>query len=334
MVDGRPTPDVEASSTQLTAVGGDMGDNYARAARIGLWMLWFNVVLCVAKGAVGWRGGSDALVADGLNNLTDVGLSIGLVWGMRLAARPPDSEHPYGHGKIETEVARIVGVVILLTAGVITATAWRQLGVLSDRPSGLVLVVASIAIVVKEAMYRVQQRHAKNLGSRALQADALNHRSDAAATLAVLIGTISVRLGGPGWAICDDLATFVVAALMALGAMRVIWFASREMLDQQPPEHIVDAVRSAAMELAGDGVLGIEKVLGRKMGMYYVLDLHLEVDPEMTVRRSHFLGHRVQHTIVSLVPEVANVLIHIEPEPGLRDSTSESPSDEMSMSGL
>ncbi len=286
---------------------------YSAASRVGVWMLGANVVLCASKGFAGWFGGSNALIADGLNSLTDVGLSLGLVLGMRLASRPPDRRHPYGHGKIETEVARIVGIVILLTAGVIAAAAWRQLNVVHDPPAPLVLVVASLAIVAKEVMYRTQKRYAERLGSRALQADAINHRSDAGATAAVLVGTLAIWIGGPRWALCDDVATFVVAGLMAFAAGRVVWLASREMLDEQPPAPVIEAVRAAAMDLADDGVVGIEKVLGRKMGTYYVLDLHLEVDPEMPVQKAHYLGHRVQDTITAMVPHVSQVLVHVEP---------------------
>lgn len=276
-------------------------------------MFFLNGVLCGVKTLVGWKGGSYALVADGLNNLTDVGLSLGMFLAMKWSSRPPDRRHPYGHGRLEQEVARLVGIFILATAGFLAMGAWHRVFVRHGPPDVLVLVVAGAGMVVKEGTFQYQRALARRLGSLVLEADALNHRTDVGATLAVLIGAGAVWYGGVTWAFWDDVAAFIVSGLMGIGAARIIWFASRELLDETPPDDLLQAVRTIALELTDAGVVGTEKVHGRKSGTTYLLDLHLEVQPTMTVAEAHFLGHRVRDVILERLPSVSDVLVHVEP---------------------
>jgi len=276
-------------------------------------MLGLNALLCVTKSLVGWFGGSYALIADGINNLTDVGLSLGMVLALRWSGRPPDRRHPYGHGRLEQETARFVGVVIVATAGFLAMGAWHRIYVRHGRPDTLVLLVALVAMGVKEGMYRYQRRLAVRLGSLALAADALNHRADLGATLAVLLGAGAVWYGGETWAFWDDVAAFIVSGLMGVSAARIVWSASRELLDETPPTDVLDMVRQIALNFAEEGVTGTEKIHGRKSGTSYLLDLHLEVPPAMTVAEAHRLGHRVREAIIGQLPSVSDVLVHIEP---------------------
>jgi len=291
---------------------------YPVAARAAVWMLTLNGLLFAAKAFVGWYGGSYSLIADGMNNLTDVGLSLALLVAMKWAGRPADARHPYGHGRMEPEIARLVGMVIIATAGFLAMGAWHRVFVRHAPPDVSVLVTCAIGIVVKEGMFRYQRGLARRLGSIALKADALNHRTDVGASAAVLIGTAAIWIGGPPSAYWDDVAAFIVAALMGIGAARVVWLASRELLDEIPPSDVIAGVREAALQLREQGVLGTEKIVGRKMGSYYVLDLHLEVPPEMSVQAAHHLGHQVRERVLNRMGEVSDVLVHIEPCPGRR----------------
>jgi cation diffusion facilitator family transporter len=253
------------------------------------------------------------LIADGVNNLTDVGLSFGMFLAMKWSGKPPDRRHPYGHGRLEQEAARLVGVVIVATAGFLAMGAWHRVYVRHEPPDVLVLVVAVVGMGVKEGMYRYQRRLAARLRSLALAADALNHRADVGATLAVLLGTGANWYGGKEWAFWDDVAAFVVSGLMGASAARIIWLASRELLDETPPSDVLDTVRNIALKLADAGVTGTEKIHGRKSGTFYLLDLHLEVRPAMTVAEAHRVGHSVRDAIIEQLPSVSDVLVHIEP---------------------
>lgn len=285
--------------------------HYVRAGRAAAIGLVFNTALCAAKSLAGWFGGSFALLCDAANNLADVGLSAGLWLGMRLAARPPDANHGYGHGRIESELGRLVGLLVLVAAGGIAVAAANRLDDRHGSPHAAVLATAAAALLVKEGLYRYQRRVGRELNSSAVLADALNHRTDAAATGAVLLGSFAVGFGGPAWAPADDLAALAVAACMALAGSRVIVRASRELMDEMPPPEMLENVRGIAREVPG--VLGVEKVLGRKMGLHYLLDLHVEVDPSTTVEVSHEVARQVRRTIVARRTDVSNVTIHVEP---------------------
>lgn len=286
---------------------------YGEAMRASRWMLVLNLLLCAFKLVVGWLGGSFALLVDGVNNLADVGVSIALFMGMRVAQRPPDDEHAYGHGKFEHEVARFVAIAVLVTGGAIIAGGFERLGDAHPPPSSAVLVVAVCAIALKIYMYRHQKRLANRLSSGALSADALNHKTDAAATGCVLVSTIAIWMGGPEWAGADDAAAIAIGALMIWASGRAIWEASSELLDKMPPPDVVEHIRLLARNFPG--VTGVDKIIGRKTGMFYLIDIHLEVPGSMTVTEAHRLGHQMKDWVMAELPEIADIIVHIEPRP-------------------
>jgi cation diffusion facilitator family transporter len=287
-------------------------ESYGAAVRAARLTLALNLLLCLSKLIAGWLGGSFALVADGINNLTDVGVSAALFLGMGVAGRPADERHPYGHGKIEQELTRIVAIAVLATGGGIIWEAVRRFSWQQTVPKASVLVVAALSIGVKLFMYRYQNRMAIRLGSSALAADALNHKSDVAATSCVLAGTALVWARGPGWGLADEVATIGVGILMVVAAGHTIYQASSELLDQVPPDRIVAQIRSLAG--AFPGVSGVDRVTGRKTGMHYLIDLHLEVPGGMPLDQAHFLGHRVKEAVMGAMPEIVDIIVHVEPE--------------------
>ena len=286
---------------------------YDEAAVAARWMLVCNIGLCVSKLAVGWWGGSFPLLADGVNSLTDVGMSLALLGGLRLARRPPDSEHPYGHGRIEQELARLVSVGVLITGGLIAVEAARRYQIHHDAPSPIVLITALAAIVVKVGMYRYQNGKALTLGSHALKADAMNHKWDVASTCCVLAGAGAVGWGGPAWSHVDDLAAMLVGGIMIVTAAQGVYSVSSELLDRMPPPPVVEHVRALAG--AFPGIRGVEQIVGRRSGMGYFLDLHLEVDGLLSVREAHRLGHQVKDWLMVELPEITNIVVHLEPAP-------------------
>lgn len=286
-------------------------DAYQTATQAAWVMVGLNLLLCIFKLGVGWWGGSFALLADGVNNLADVGVSVALFFGLRFAQRPPDREHPYGHGKIEHEVSRVVSIVVLVTGGGIIVGALARLNDLHPPPDRLVLMVALVAIVLKVFMYRYQSRLATQLSSGALAADALNHKTDAAATACVLVGTVAIWWGGETWAPADDVAAILIGVLMIWASARSIWAASSALLDEMPPSDLVQHIRLLATHFPR--VRGVEKVLGRKTGLFYLIDLHLEVAGDMSVTEAHQLGHDVKDWLMAELPEIGDIIVHIEP---------------------
>lgn len=298
---------------------------YELVRRVSMRILLLNALLAVSKGAVGHFAHSYALTADALNNAADIGLSLAVILGIRWSGRPPDARHPFGHGRIETEVARIVAVAVLIVAGAVAYGAWKRAPDPGSGPGLAVIAIAAVALLIKEGMFRAQRRVAREVGSLAVEADALNHRFDVGATGAVIVGTLAVRFGGEAWAFCDDLAAMAVSGLMAYGAIRIVWQASSELLDEMPPDDVLEAVREAATQFQEDGVIGPEKVIGRKMGLHYRLILHLEMRPDMSVRRAHELAHLVRAHIFDRVPRVGDVVVHIEPAPAPAATQADSP---------
>ena len=286
-------------------------DPYIIAKRAARFILFLNFILFTAKAIAGWFGHSYALFADGLNNLTDVGISFTLFLALRFASKPPDAEHAYGHGKIETEIARVVGVFVLATAGGIIVGGFQKLGDQHPTPTLWVIIVATFSILVKEYMYRFLRKIANRISSRALEADALNHRTDVAATSCVLIGSLIVKIGGAELSAIDDIVAILVGIIMAYAASRVVLSSTQDMLDIMPPDDIIRRIRNVVKTVPG--VCDTEKILGRKMGMFYNIDIHIEVNPALSVYDAHAIGHQAKEFVKNSIPEIGDILVHIEP---------------------
>ncbi len=285
------------------------------ASRVARVSLGLNLLLCASKLSVGWIGGSFALLADGFNSLADVGISLAIIAGMYVAQRPADSEHAYGHGKLEQEISRFVSIIVLATSGGIIMAAVSRLSDVHESPSSTVLVVATGSIFVKWFLYRYQNRAAQQTGSDLLAADAMNHLMDVAATGCVVIGTLAIWVGGPTWAPVDNVAAIAIGALMAIAAGHLIYQSSSELLDRMPPQAVVDRIRAIAVECRG--ITGVERLVGRKTGMDYLIDVHLEVPENMSVAEAHELGHEAKNLIMHRMPFIKDMVVHLEP--GRRD---------------
>jgi cation diffusion facilitator family transporter len=270
-----------------------------------------NTVLTGAKFVAGVVGHSHALVADAVESLADIISSI-IVWrGLVVAAVPPDEDHPYGHGKAEPLAAAVVSTMLLLAAGWIVLTATRSIGQPHPAPAPFTLIVLGVVIVIKETLFRFVRREAVSTQSSAVRTDAWHHRSDAITSLAAAIGIGVALLGGEGYEAADDVAAAFAAAVIAWNGWRLLRPALDELMDTAPHPEVVGQLRRIAE--ATPGVACVEKCIVRKMGYHYYVDMHVEVDPQMTVQRSHEIAHDVKDKIRVQVPPVRDVLVHIEP---------------------
>jgi cation diffusion facilitator family transporter len=270
-----------------------------------------NTVLTAAKLAAGIAGHSHALVADAVESLADIVSSL-IVWrGLVVAAVPPDEDHPYGHGKAEPLAAAVVSTMLLLAAGWIVLTALRSIAEPHPAPASFTLLVLGAVIVIKETLFRFVRREAASTQSSAVRADAWHHRSDAITSLAAALGISVALLGGKGYEAADDVAAAFAAAVIAWNGWHLLRPALDELMDTAPHPEVVSQLRRIAE--AAPGVARVEKCIVRKMGYHYYVDMHIEVDPLMTVQRSHEIAHDVKDKIRAQVPPVRDVLVHIEP---------------------
>ena len=270
-----------------------------------------NAFLAAAKTAAGVVGHSQALIADGIESFADVVSSL-LVWrGVVVAAAPADAEHPYGHGKAEPLAAIGVTMMLIGAAFWISVQSMQQILVPHETPASWTLAVLVVVIVAKEALFRFVRNEALALENTAVHTDAWHHRSDAITSLAALIGIAIAVVGGRGYEAADDFAALIAAAIIAWNGLRLVGPALNELMDASPDLSLTERVRAEAG--ATPGVEGIEKCLIRKMGGRYFVDMHVEVDPQMTVDRAHLIAHEVKDRVRAKLPQIQDVLVHIEP---------------------
>jgi cation diffusion facilitator family transporter len=284
----------------------------ARGIRSTLIGMIFNLVLAGIKIAAGVLGNAYALVADGIESLSDVFSSFVVYLGLRIAMQPPDESHPYGHGKAEPIAAIIVGGALLAASGLIARESIQQIRTPHYPPAGWTLIVLALVMAVKETLYRYVAGVGRQVESIAISTDAWHHRSDAITSAFAFIGITVALIGGPGWEGADDWAALLAAAIITMNALRLLGPAIAEITDMAPRTDIRDEVRRVARGIGG--VIDVEKCLVRKMGFDYYVDLHVIVNPEMTVREGHDIAHQVKDAVRLANPRVSDVLVHIEPD--------------------
>lgn len=273
-----------------------------------------NALLAGFKLTAGWTGHSDALIADGLESTLDV-LSSTMIWmALKYAERPPDSDHPYGHGKMES-LAAAGGSLLVLAAGVLVAVnSIREIGwgdTERPAPEPFTLGVVVFVVVLKEAMFRITRRRGERIASRALETDAWHHRSDALTSLAAAAGILVALVGGPRFVSADDWAALFSCVVIGSNGLRMLRGSLGELLDEQAPPEVVAKILEAAR--AVDGVVDVEKCRVRKSGLTLLADLHVRVCGESTVSAGHGIAHRVKDALMAGGWHLSDVTVHIEP---------------------
>lgn len=290
---------------------------YAEAERATYVSIAVNMVLGVAKVAIGISGGSIALVADAVHTLSDSATSLAVWVGLKIARRPADEVHPYGHGKAEPIAGKVVALVLLGTGIVIAAQSVRGIveyargGADLAAPSSLTLYAALLSILVKEFLYRYQVRIGRKVASVALVADAWHHRSDAFSSVAVSVGIAVATLGGPKWYWADEAAALLVAVFIIVVGWQLFKLSAEGLMDSIAPGETAGWIREVALSV--EGVRGVEKVIARRSGMDVLVDIHVEVDGALTVKEGHNIAGAVRERLLDEIPQVTHALIHIEP---------------------
>ena len=269
--------------------------------------------LAVIKIAAGMSGHSTAVVADGLESAADVMASGFVLFGLTLAAKPADEDHPYGHGRVETLTGLLIGLVLLVGGALISWNSIRRVGQPHELLRAFVVWPLVISIAAKTGLAALKFRFGRTLQSDALTADAWNDATDTISALAALAAVGLTLTDSVRFAEADRYGGFAVGLIVVSAGIRVVRETSMQLMDTMPDARLIGQIREAAF--AVKGVRGVEKCFARKTGFKYHVDLHLEVDPEMTVRQSHQLAHQVQSNILARLEWVADVLVHVEPAP-------------------
>ncbi len=274
--------------------------------RIGLAV---NALLMVAKLAAGRLGNSEALFADGVESACDLAISAAALATLRFSRQPFDRQHPYGHGRAESLAAFLVGLAIVATGaailyGAITTIASGAI----PRPRLYTLAVASATIVIKEMLARATFRRARRGGSPVLAALAQDHRKDALTSIGTLLGCGCAFLG---WRMLDPVFAGLTGLLIAHMGIETVHAAARQLIDAALPEPRLDAISAVALSV--EGVEHVHEIRGRHSGQYIIVDLKLEMDPAMTVARSHEIATTVKRRIFDADAGVGDVMIHVNP---------------------
>ncbi len=287
--------------------------NLQTGARLAALGILINAVLAALKLLAGWLGNSYALIADGIESVLDIVSSTVMWGGLKVAAKPPDATHPYGHGKAEP-LAGIAGSVTVIFAAIgLAVESVREIRTPHHTPAAFTLLVVIAVVIVKELLFRKVIAAGDKAESVAMRTDAWHHRSDAATSFAAFIGISIALLGGPGYESADDWAALFACGLIAWNGFRLLKPAFYELMDTAPSPAVAMLVRSIAGSVPG--VSGIDKCHVRKMGLEYYVDIHVQVDGDISVHDGHHIAHRVKDAIRAGENSIADVLVHVEPEP-------------------
>jgi cation diffusion facilitator family transporter len=288
-----------------------MKSNFEAAIKTTWFSIIGNALFAIAKGVTGIFGNSYALIADAIESTTDVFSSIFVLLGLKYANKPPDANHPYGHGKAEPLVTFAIVGFLVASATVIAYQSIEHIQTPHEIPEPYTLIVLAAIVVIKEFFYRVVSKKSDETKSTALKADAWHHRSDAITSLMAFIGISIALFFGKGYETADDWAALLASGFILYNAYRILRPALGEVMDEHMYGDMIKIIRKETEKVPG--VKETEKCFVRKAGMTFHVDLHVAVNAGITVKEGHNIAHRVKDQLLSEFPEIADVLIHIEP---------------------
>lgn len=272
-----------------------------------------SAALAAVNLAIGLAAGSSSVFAVGAEFLGDVLASAVVLAGMLVASKPPDVNHPYGHGRFELLAGLAVGVLLAVGGAGICYRSLQRLDAVHPPPEAYAVWPLVAAILLRSVMSTLKFRVGKRIGSESLVADAWNDAVDILSALAALVA-LGLTLYDPvRFLAADHFGGFAVGLVVIFTGLRVMRDTSLHLMDTMPAAGLVAEIRRAALSVAG--VHGVEKCFARRTGLQYHVDLHVEVDPRISVWESHEIATEVRFRIREKLPWVADVLVHIEPSP-------------------
>jgi cation diffusion facilitator family transporter len=288
-----------------------MSSRTARGIRTAQAGLLVNAALVVVKLVAGVVGNAYALVADAIESAADIFSSL-VVWGgLRIAAREADDEFPFGYGKAEALATGVVALMLMGAAVTVTIAAVREIRTPHHSPAPFTLFVLVGVIGAKELLFRRVLAVGEATISTAVKADAWHHRSDAITSAAAFVGILVALVGGPGWEQADDWAALVAALVIAVNGIKLFRIAVGDLMDRSPGAGLLERIGIATASVTE--VRDFHKLKVRKVGLGYYVEVHVQADPALSLHDAHVVSGKVKSSIRTMVPEVAGVLIHMEP---------------------
>ncbi len=307
---------------ETTAPQDALKPRYREVRKVTLIGSLVDLLLGIAKILVGWLAHSQALVADGIHSLSDLATDVIVLYAAKHSHREADEDHPYGHGRIETLATVGLGITLLVIAFGIAYDAVRRMNApeLLMHPGVAALAVAIVSVVAKEAIYHYTMQAARRLRSNMLMANAWHSRSDAISSIVVVIGVGGAMMGYP---YLDAVAAIAVAVMITKIAFDLVRTSTRELIDTALDPETVETIRDEIFSV--DGVRALHMLRSRSSGGQAFVDVHLQVDPRVSVSEGHQIGDSVRRRLLERIEEVSDVTVHIDPE----DDELESPCDHL-----
>jgi cation diffusion facilitator family transporter len=285
--------------------------NEQKAIHATYFSILSNSSLAVLKGVAGYFGNSYALIADALESTTDIFASFLVLFGIKYSNKPPDKNHPYGHGRAEPLITFMVVALLITSAVIIAVESIKNIHTPHELPKSWTLLILGAIILWKEYSFRLVMRKSLEINSSALKADAWHHRSDAITSVAAFVGISIALILGKGYESADDWAALFASAFILYNSYLIFRPALGEIMDEHLYDDVIEKIRTVAQTV--EGIVDTEKCLIRKAGMKYHVDLHAIVDANLTVRQGHELAHQLKDKLLQEIPELSYILIHIEP---------------------
>ena len=284
-------------------------ERFGSASRVIQIGFWVNAGLMTMKLLAGHFGRSEAVFADGMESAADFIAILSSMIALRIGRQPYDEQHPYGHGRAENISAIIVAIVIFGTGGwILYRSVHTIVAGTYGVPQGIAVAAAFITIIAKEALYRFSVRVGKHLGSPAILAAAKDHRKDAITSIGTLVGVTGAFFG---FSILDPLAAGITSFFIFHIGYETFTGAAHDIMDGKPEDGCIDGIAQLAAGV--EGVEHVHEIRCRRSGQYLIVDLKLDMDADMTVKRSHEIATEVKRLIFERFPNVGDVMIHINP---------------------
>jgi len=284
-------------------------NDYKLGQKVSIYTIILNILLSIFKLIAGILGRSSAMIADGIHTIADVITTIIVILGLSISSKDADKEHPYGHEKFESALAKLISIILFGTGVFIGYEAIKTLihGEYT-KPGGIALIAAALSIAVKELMYWYTIKTAHKIQSIGMEADAWHHRSDAFTSIGTFIGILGARFG---LAFLDPLAAIVVSIFIMKVGVDLYIKSMNELVDKAADQNIIDNIRSATISIKG--VEEINDLKTRIFGNKVYVDLEIAVNKDLSVEDGHLIAENVHDAIERSVPSVKHCMVHIEP---------------------
>lgn len=282
-----------------------------KGLRVVLLGIVSNAVLAVIKITTGILGNSYALIADGIESTTDIFSSL-IVWsGLKIAEKPPDINHPYGHGKAEAISSMIVSLLLLAAAAVIIVNSIHEINMPHHSPEPYTLLVLVIVIITKEILFRTVFKVGTDIKSTSLRTDAWHHRSDALTSTAAFVGISVALIMGPGYEMADDFGAIAASIIIIINGVRLVKNSLGDIMDEAAPSELKNKIIKIIESI--EDIKEVDNIKIRKSGLYYLVDLTIHINGDLTVFEGHELSELVSDMLMNADLSIQDVMVHTEP---------------------